>query len=254
MKESSKMKEISSGHNEQFKYWKTLTKAKGLREGEHFLLSGEKLIAETLRDPHWKDQVDFVLFPQGESNLLNSLDSRFKRTILAQPLFAELDVMGTRSALLVIKQPKIESWTPQLPLDGLELLCPFGDPQNLGAMIRTAYAFGAARVIALSEAAHPLLPKSIKASSGAILKIPIYLGPSIKDIQSPAVGLDLKGTPLRSKSWPKNLSLLLGEEGQGIPSSFTGERMTLPMKNPIESLNAAVAAGIVIYQLTSNHY
>jgi tRNA G18 (ribose-2'-O)-methylase SpoU len=135
-------------------------------------------------------------------------------------------------------------------VQGLELLCPFGDPQNLGALVRTAYAFGVSRVVLLKEAAHPLLPKAIKASSGAILKIPLFFGPSIHQIQAPAVALDLNGTPLNGKIWPQSLRLLLGEEGPGIPADFRGERLTLPMKNPMESLNAAVAAGIVIYTLS----
>jgi TrmH family RNA methyltransferase len=245
----SRMKELSSPQNDQFKYWKSLTKSKGLKEGKHFLLSGGKLVHEVLADKEWLPRIDGVLVKKGLDLSGLKAVSEQKVTILAQPLYAELDVLGTDAPILLLQQPEIPPWTTETASNGLELLCPFGDPQNLGALIRTAYAFGAARVILLKEAAHPLLPKTIKASSGAVLKIPLVYGPSIQTIQAPAVALDLNGTPLTSKSWPKDLRLLLGEEGQGIPAQFQGEKITLPMKNPMESLNASIAASIVIFHL-----
>ncbi len=253
--EIKNMREITSAQNEQFKYWKSLLKSKGLKEGKHFLLSGAKLIEEVLQDPQWKDRVDGVLV--GKEALPASLQSgplaqklAPKYTQLNPTLFEELDVLGTRAPLLVLQQPEIKPWSSSHPSDGLQVLCPLGDPQNLGALIRTAYAFGVAQIVLLKEAAHPLLPKAIKASSGAVLKLPLAYGPSIRDVGSDAVALDLAGVPMESHTWPKNLQLLLGEEGPGIPASFSGTRMTLPMKNPLESLNAAVAAGIAIYHLT----
>lgn len=277
------IKEISSTQNEVFKYWKTLLKSKGLKEGKHFLLSGAKLVEEILQDPQWKNQIDHIVLPPLRSSsssssgsgsgsgsekskpqstqkpllpvlsqILNGAHSSYKITRLSQPLFEELDVLGTKSPLLILPQPKMEICSLAEAPQKLELLVPFGDPQNLGALIRTAYAFGASKVILLKEAAHPLLPKSIKASSGAVLKMPLAFGPSIQEIAAPAVAMDLKGTPLNDKKWPTHLRLLLGEEGVGIPTGFQGERMTLTMTNPIESLNAAVAAGIAIYHLTQN--
>lgn len=246
------MKEISSPQNEQFKYWKSLLKSKGLKEGKHFLLSGNKLVDETLKDPQWKTQIDGVLLPKNHEQ--TTLLSHFEGPvfILASALYEELDVLGTGSPLLLLKQAPLALWQPDLKPSGLELLCPFGDPQNVGALIRTAYAFGASKIILLREAAHPLLPKSIKASSGAVLKMSLMNGPSLKEVGAEVIALDLNGTHLNAKKWPKDLRLLLGEEGQGIPANFRGERMTLPMTNPMESLNASVAAGIAIYTLTQS--
>jgi TrmH family RNA methyltransferase len=246
------MKEISSPQNDQFKYWKSLTKSKGLKEGKHFLLSGKKLVAETLNDSHWKNQVEGVILQKDHDHSTTTELPSFPLFFLATVLYQELDVLGTGSPILILKQPQFTPWQKDQAPVGLELLCPFGDPQNVGALVRTAYAFGAAKVILLKEAAHPLLPKSIKASSGAVLKMPMATGPFLQDIGPEAIALDLNGTNLNSKKWPKSLRLLLGEEGQGIPAGFKGERMTLPMKNPMESLNASVAAGIAIYTLTQD--
>lgn len=261
------MKEISSAQNDHFKYWKTLLKSKGLRESKHFLLSGKKLVQEVLNDKTLVNKVEFILVEK-ESVAVNEeivftpqiIDPHLKNNIsakiiyLSSSLFKELDILGTKEPILVMEQPEMVSWDPAFAPKGLEVLCPLGDPQNLGAVIRTSYAFGVSALVLLKEAAHPFLPKSIKASSGAVLKMPLKKGPSIRNIAAKGVvALDLEGIPLNSQKWPVNsMRLLLGEEGKGIPKDFGGERMTLPMVNPMESLNAAVAAGIVIYQLSSN--
>lgn len=245
------IKLIESPHNESFKYWRSLTKSKGLREGKHFLLSGNKLVREILADDQWCQRVDSILTPKGSDAFLPLPEHLKVQTIaLAPNLFKEIDVLGTNFPILVLEQPQPEIWYPHAKFQGLELLCPFGDPQNLGAVARTAYAFGVQKLILLKEAAHPFLPKTIKASSGAILRIPIFSGPSINDITHPAIALDLIGTPIDQKKWPPDLRLLLGEEGTGVPATFQGDRMTLPMKGPIESLNATVASSIAVYLLT----
>ncbi|MEY4615474.1 MAG: hypothetical protein RJB66_434 [Pseudomonadota bacterium] len=242
------MKEINSPQNEQFKYWKSLTKSKGLKEGHHFLLSGSKLVEETLLDHDWSSKVEVIL--KTKKQTLPPIKTKAEVVELAIPLFDEIDILGTHSPILVLQQPQWPQWKDSVAPQGLELLCPFGDPQNLGALLRTAYGFGASKVVLLKESAHPLLPKSMKASSGAILKMAIEWGPSIHEIGPSAIALDLAGTPISSKKWPTNIRLLLGEEGPGVPASFSGERITLPMKNPLESLNAALAAGIAIYEFT----
>lgn len=268
------VKEISSSQNDQFKYWKTLLRSKGLREAKHFLLSGKKLVQEVLNDEIWVHKVAGILIEKDNSagsiastditHLISvnnknqkvnphlKIDLSSKIVHLSSVLFKELDVLGTNEPILVMEQPELGAWDATVAARGLEVLCPLGDPQNLGAVIRTSYAFGVSSVVLLKEAAHPFLPKSIKASSGAVLKIPLKQGPSIQRLVGKGItALDLNGVELNSKKWPVNsMRLLLGEEGKGVPESFEGERMTLPMVNPMESLNAAVAAGIVIYQLS----
>jgi len=279
------VKEISSTQNDQFKYWKTLLRSKGLRESKHFLLSGKKLVQEMLNDKVWNKKIECILIENVKSSIdakiqsespLQTITSGLENDslkglviLLQSVLFKELDVLGTNGPILVMQQPELLPWDVAEVPKGLELLCPFGDPQNLGAVIRTSYAFGVSSIVLLKEAAHPFLPKSIKASSGAVLKIPLKQGPSIhyfqrvtsrrsepnqNHFQVPMFALDLKGADIESRAWPvKSMRLLLGEEGPGIPEDFIGDRIYLPMVNPMESLNAAVAAGIVIYHLLKNN-
>ncbi len=288
------MKEIVSAQNSQFKYWKSLLRSKGLRESKHFLLSGKKLVDEILDDPIWNKKVQTVLIESiSDSNAISQWQNLFHSmpgVLLSSPLFKELDILGAGGPILVMEQPEIQMWNLQGSPQGFELLCPLGDPQNLGAVIRSAYAFGVDSIVLLKEAAHPFLPKAIKASSGAVLRIPLKQGPSIRQIGAvkdltddpnpiikpsssnklnlttdrekqvkksqrgdggPCYALDLEGTEIYLKTGALNSSmrLLLGEEGKGIPKTFSGERLRLPMVNPMESLNVAVATSIAIYEI-----
>lgn len=264
------MKVISSSQNAQFKYWKSLCESKGLKKSNHFIVSGRKLIEEVLSDSDWKSQVEIIIEDESETFSTSPVFTEFERILLSKSLFQELDILGTKSPLLIVQKPKIKTWDSSIKLKGLSLLCPLGDPQNLGAIVRSAYAFGVTSVILLKEAANPFLPKAIKASSGAILKMPFYNGPSINEfckkegnqksqnktssfVQSNIIyALDLNGPSLLSiKQWPDSFYLLLGEEGPGVPEKFEGKRVSIPMRNPMESLNVAVAAGIAMFQMCS---
>ncbi len=278
------MKEISSAQNAQFKYLKSLCKSKGLKAADHFLLSGEKIVLEFINDEYWVNKIDLVVISRAKP--IDSLPTLIQKLIqnlnssqilaLESELFEELDELGTGFPILAIEQPKLEKWPVNLNENqitsakdqgsferSLILFSPLGDPQNLGAVARTAYAFGVKALVLLQESAHPFLPKTIKASSGAILKIPLFLGPSIHNLQEEyLMALDMNGesivsfvqSELKLKTLPNKQSLstvklLLGEEGPGIPENFQGRRLSIPMKNPMESLNVAVAAGIALHSL-----
>ena len=241
--------QISSSTNPQYKIWKSLLTAKGIKEHGLFLLMGEKLISEYLDFP----RLDFKI----EGVLCVNLEERFKKfrqTQLSMDLFKELDVLGTHSPMLVLSCPEFEEMNFETAPKGLELVTPLGDPRNLGALTRTAVSFGVTQMILTQESTHPLLPQSVKASSGAVIKMKFKKARaklSELPISGPNYALDLKGENILQTKWPQNLRLWVGEEGPGL--NLTPEQKKLikmvhiPMSE-MESLNAMVSTSLAIWE------
>jgi TrmH family RNA methyltransferase len=170
---------------------------------------------------------------------------------LAPALFSTLDLSGTRFPLLVIEPPAVRTW---LSADGLApgctLLVPFQDPENVGAVIRSAAAFGVQQVVILAEGANPYHPKAIRASGGAVLAVTIYQGPSLNDLPEdlPVLALSAEGRDVTGVDFPNSFVLLPGLEGPGLPPIRRVEAVAVPMTGPVESLNAAVATAVVLYE------
>jgi tRNA G18 (ribose-2'-O)-methylase SpoU len=106
----------------------------------------------------------------------------------------------------------------------------------------------------LKEAASPSHPRVGRGSTAHVFDLEIARGPSIKDLanaekdlQSRMIALDLNGPSLAEFEWPKAPLILIGEEGAGVPETFNCTRVKIPMRAGVESLNAAVSAGIALY-------
>jgi RNA methyltransferase, TrmH family len=124
-----------------------------------------------------------------------------------------------------------------------------GDPGNLGTLVRTADAFGAA--VALSEGcADPLGPKALRASAGAIFRVPLL---AWDDAPGTRVALVAHGgTPLRELDLTPPLTFLLGSERAGLPADLVAgcHTATIELPGGAESLNVAAAGAITLYELS----
>jgi RNA methyltransferase, TrmH family len=135
-----------------------------------------------------------------------------------------------------------------------------GNPGNVGTIIRTASAAGAAGVILIGPSADPHDPAAVKASMGALFTVPVATAESGDDFLAWAEtrGVTVAATSARATlscweaSWPLPLVLLLGSEGAGLPDELldgADMRVAVPMTGTAESLNLAVAAGILLYEV-----
>lgn len=241
--------QISSSSNPQYRIWQSLLTAKGIKEHRQFFLMGEKLVTEFLKSPAKGFVPEFLLFKED-----TGLKTTAKKTALSKELFDELDVLGTKSPLLVLRHDEIPEKDFSAPASGLELVCPLGDPRNLGALMRTAVAFGANELILTKESAFPFLPHAIKASAGAALNLKISrTALSLGEI--PLTGanyaLDLHGESLLTAKWPKDLRLWVGEEGPGLALKHEQKKVMKFVNIPttqVESLNAMVSTSLAIWE------
>jgi TrmH family RNA methyltransferase len=248
--------DISSPSNELFKKWKQLDAAKGIRKSGEFFLMGEKLIREFLKNYETPALSRFKIKAELISEDLKPITpgfpavSKFRKVSvfkLAKGLFNEVDFVGTHFNLLLIELPEIPTFDPLSKPQGLELICPLGDPGNCGAIIRSAMAFGASRVILTEEAAFPFAPKVIKASAGAVLQLPLVRAGAVRTFAEKDVyALDMEGSDIANFRWPQDLRLMVGEEGPGL-REIKGLMKLKINTGAVESLNATVAASIALY-------
>lgn len=167
-------------------------------------------------------------------------------------------MFGTKEPLLVCGVPEMSHTDLSRPPNGLEVLCPIGDPGNLGALLRCCRAFDVRTVVLLQEAVHPFHPKVIRASSGAVFVQSLQWADSITDLATPETlqwitALDLHGTNMSTIKWPKHVRLLIGEEGVGVPPFQFSERLCIPQIHPSIPLNATVAGSIALYAYRQYH-
>ena len=132
------------------------------------------------------------------------------------------------------------------------------DPGNVGAMIRAGEAGGVTGVLVCGASATPFSWKAVRGSMGSILRLPVVAGLSpdaaVDCVRAAGVRVIAAaprgGRPPEDVDWSGRVALLLGGEGAGLPDRVVAaadERVTIPMAAPVESLNLAVAAGILIY-------
>jgi 16S rRNA (guanine(527)-N(7))-methyltransferase RsmG len=243
------VREVASEANPSYKLALDLLTGKGIRKHGLALLAGHRVVAEVLG--RFPDRVEAWLT---DSKGPGPPDSSARPTWLrlADPLFRNLDTAGTRSPLIQVRVPEIPPFAADGPWpEGCTLFIPFQDPENVGAVIRSAAAFGVARIVLLREAAHPFHPKAARAAGPALFQVAMEQGPSIRDLrcgQTPLLALSAEGPDIGSEPFPDCFGLVTGVEGPGLPDHLrTGPTRRIPMEPGVESLNAATATAIALY-------
>ena len=128
------------------------------------------------------------------------------------------------------------------------------DPANVGAIIRTAAASNYTKIYAYNSA-DPYSPKAVRASMSGIFKVKVYFGEReelLDKINMPIVVADMNGEDAFSVKLPSPFCLVIGNEGRGVSQTLKDKAnytVKIPMKNGMESLNASVSAGILMYAL-----
>ena len=243
------VREVASASNPTYKLAGDLLTGRGVRKHGQALLAGARINAEVIE--HFPDRVlGYLTDSKGEPP--PESEARFPWYRLADPLFRELDVAGTRAPLLLVQVPAMADFSADEPWpDGCTLFVPFQDPENVGAVIRSAAAFGVARVVLLKEAAHPFHPKAARAAGPALFQVRLEQGPSIRDLRerhAPLIALTANGPDLAAEPFPDRFGLVAGVEGPGLPEHLrAGATRRIPMAPGVESLNAATAAAIALY-------
>jgi RNA methyltransferase, TrmH family len=189
---------------------------------------------------------------------LSDLPSARGVVALAEPPNHTLASLSPRP-LLLSKKSSSSSSISSSPL--FLLLDEVQDPANVGAILRSAEAFGVAAAMLTPGCAWPFSPRALRASAGSAFRLPVVARLAATEAIAffRANGIALAGAEARGGSAAeavartRPLALAIGSEGHGFSAEVAAaldHRVTLPLGGRVESLNAAVAAGVLLHILT----
>jgi len=180
---------------------------------------------------------------------------------LTGELFARVSARDGPSGLAAIVRGRVPGLAslPVAPGAVFVALHEIGNPGNLGTIIRTADAAGGSGVALIGAAADPFDPVAVRASMGALFAVPVARAADPAEFFAWAAGSAVTvittSAKARTSFWeagyPRPLALLLGAEGAGLPDGVLAAgdlQVRIPMTGTAESLNLAVAAGLLLYQ------
>jgi TrmH family RNA methyltransferase len=210
---------------------------------------------------------DLALEPRGKT-LLTGLKARNTEMLLLPErlLDSVTDTKSPQGIVILAEKPESDGGALSEHLerqpDGLSLIVilhEMNNPANLGAILRTAEAAGAVGAIVTQNSADPFSPKALRGAMGASLRLPVWHGAAFSDAVAWAkqnklrvVCADTGGAAsYLDIDWKMPHALIIGSEAHGLgveKIALCDESFRIPMAEPVESLNAAVAAGIVLFE------
>ena len=210
---------------------------RGRDRSGRFVAEGEDLIAAAAANG-WQPIDSFVAEGSGLSG-----------TEVSEEALAEVSALGSGTRALAIYEQRWSEPTGPLAV----WLHGVGDPGNVGTIIRSAYAFGAASVILGPGSADPFGPKAVRASMGAIFSVAVARADQIEQLPGTTVALAASApVQLDGAPWPEGeVTLLIGAEREGLPAAVVAaatEARSIAIDG--DSLNAAMAATIALYSCT----
>jgi len=248
--------DITSAANPRLKLAKSLRQRRNRRKYQQILLEGERLIADSLSAGI--SPALFFFTPAAQARhpqlLARAADAGAQLLRLPDHLFAQIsDTVTPQGVLAVSPMPQIPPGHRGLALvlDGVR------DPGNLGAILRTAAAADADQVIVMPGVTDPWSPKALRAGMGAHFRIAIRPAPSAEKALSWLDGhalyfADAHAPTLYTRiDWTPASALILGgetERARMIDLWPQVQPIAIPMARGVESLNVAVAGGVILYE------
>jgi TrmH family RNA methyltransferase len=255
------MERISSRQNPIVKRFRDLARA-GAAD-ETMLLDGQHLVEEAIDSDV---PIELAAFAEKHAQgRLVTLAAKTRRTgaktvtVTDQVLAALSPVQHPSGVVAIAKRParsveEVFAKQPQLVV----LLSEVQDPGNVGAIIRAAEACGASGIVAGELTADPFGWKALRGAMGSTFRIAVARQP-IEDALAVARQAGVRifatvprgGTPLPQCDLRGPAAILLGGEGGGLPAAWlsaSDQRLTIPMRGQVESLNVAIASALILYE------
>jgi TrmH family RNA methyltransferase len=225
-------------------------------------IEGPNLLSEAVRA---NLHVKAVFVAQGSEQLIEALHLPARTEILRLPKRLLDSALTTENPqpLAALVEPPQWTWAHILGGQGSEaalivVLAGIQDPGNLGTILRSAEAFGASGVISLPGTVSAWNPKAVRASAGSVFRLPVLATgeqecmEALREAGTKILATTTHGAePADLVDLAGPIAFVIGNEGNGVPANLIARsdvRITVPCPGPVESLNAAVAASVLLYE------
>lgn len=258
---------IISPRNDRVRYAAKLARRRFRQREGRFLVEGPRLVGEALTSGAGFHSLFICreLLSDDWNGLLAALPGDVPLHEVPAAVFRELAVTEAPQGILAVVEIRRWDWRDccrPAPAGGVPLIVlidALQDPGNLGTIIRAAEALGAGGVILSPETADPWNPKAVRATMGAIFRLPVAVEEPLPDLipHLRADGVQVLAAdpradrPAYAADWRRPTAVVLGNEGAGVSPEVTSLAdgfVSVPMPGRAESLNAGMAAGILLYE------
>ncbi|MBN1621632.1 MAG: RNA methyltransferase [Endomicrobiales bacterium] len=233
---------ISSAENQKIKHIKKLIADKDYRhECREYVIEGVRALqnSKNLKELYVREKA-------------NSLNIKVSKTYsLPDKIFCKISSTENSQGVIAVsgfstyKADSLDKNSTYVLLDALQ------DPGNMGTIIRSACAFKVKGIIITPGCVDPFSPKVARSATGSLEKIDIIKIKDVSELEDfTIIAADKKGKKLEDFSWPVSFILAIGNEAHGIScklNSAAKQIVSIPVSDNTESLNAAVAAAILLY-------
>ena len=264
-----RLRRIEGHHNPLVKQLRQAFARSEPTEAGDCAIEGLRILEEAIRSGLRFSAVFFRESSQDRADrLLPQIGAQVETVLLPDKLFDSLvpseSPQGV-AALVRLKEFSLADVTERLPVGPIVVLAGLQDPGNLGTILRSSEAFGSAGVILGEGTVSPFNAKVVRASAGSVFRLPMvhHQGKSApakleevsEKLQAQGVRLlatsSHKGTPIDQADIKSPAAIFFGNEGSGLPRDLMAamdEVLAIPHTPQVESLNAGVAASIVLYE------
>ena len=257
------IKEITSSKNNLIKEIKTLLKRKGRIKNKAFIIEGIKIVEEALNKNYLLQHIfytDQLMEANGGEEIFNRIKYLKNTIYVPDNVFKEISDTENPQGILAIASFDL------LSLNEMKKEKPFllyldevQDPGNLGTIIRTADAFNVDGIILTEGCVDAYNPKVVRATMGSIFRVPLYYVEngveSLKTLSDKNINIfatSLSGSkPIYEADFRDGFVLIIGNESKGVSQeifNLSNSLVKIPMLGETESLNAGVAASIIMYE------
>ena len=261
---------ITSTANAQVKdLVKLMKKSRARDEAQVFLIEGPRMTGELAADQDWRRKIEKIYLSESYAERNGAEKEKLERTapveILSDSVFAHISGTKTPQGILAVVRRRSYDMTDILGTDPARahvlVLDNLQDPGNLGTIFRTAEAAGVTGIILSRDCVDIYNPKVVRSTMGALLRMPfLYVEDLIGTISElKAAGIKIYAAHLKGEraydqeDYRTGCAFLIGNEGNGLRDEVAecaDHYVIIPMQGKAESLNAAVAAAVLMFEVS----